>query len=258
MARIIAITNQKGGVAKTTTTHNLGVALTELGNKVLLIDCDPQANLTVSLNIKLLEVDISLADLLIKNTVMIEDAILETAVNGLDVICSNKDMAQVEEDLFKRINRENILRKKISQKIHDYYDYILLDSPPNLGIISNNILSAAQEVVIPVASEFYSLQGLAALIAQINLIKAEMNPDLRILGLLITRARRTNFSKQIADELKRFKLQIFQTQISESIKITEAPAYGKSVLEHDPKGESAKQYRALAEEITHNPSIYKK
>lgn len=249
MARIIAIINQKGGVAKTTTAHNLAVALCELKQKVLLIDGDPQANLTVGLSINLTEVTSSLADVLQKKECLLAEVIVETEVPGLDLVPATKAMIGIEEDLFKRLNRESLLQKKITDDLRQYYDFIIIDSPPNFGIISNNILVASEELIIPVASEFYSLQGLAALVEQVALIREEINPELTILGLLLTRVKRTNFSKQIAEELQGFQLPIFATKISESVKISEAPAFGKSVLEHDPKGDSSKQYRDFALEI---------
>jgi chromosome partitioning protein len=250
MAYIIALSNQKGGVAKTTTTLNLAAALAEKGRKVLLVDVDAQANLTSSCNVDSNNVSHSLADYLRLEEGNLEEIIMQTAHPLIQIVPSTLALAEVEVELVNRMRREWILKDLFSERLLAYYDYILLDSPPNLGMLVQNILVASQYVIIPVASQFFSLQGLAALLGKIELIKKKLNPELRVLGLLATRYQsRTNMSKQVYVAMQKFAYTTFNTVIHEAIKQAESPALGLNILQYAPNSESAVQYRELANEV---------
>ena len=250
MSRIIALANQKGGVAKTTTTMNLGAALAERGKNVLLLDVDPQANLTVGLGLDPSQLEYSMSTILAEDKASLTNAIYETNSDSLQIVPAEIGLASVEFNMVNRVSRETILQQAIDNQIREHYDYILLDSPPNLGMLTFNVLSAAKEVIIPVATHFYGLQGIAALLERIDIIKSKINPELSILGILATRYDpRTSLAKGILDELAAFKLPIFKTVIHEAVRLAESPAEGKSIIDYEPQSLSAKQYRDLATEV---------
>jgi chromosome partitioning protein len=250
VGRIIAFTNQKGGVAKTTTTVNLAAALAELGRKVLLIDVDPQANLTVGMGFDPSTLNTTISHILVSEDRSLAEAIYETGSDNLQVVPSDIDLADVEFNMANRFSRESILRASVTSDLTDHYDYILLDAPPNLGMLTVNVLTAAQEVIIPVATHFYSLQGLTTLLARLKLIKQKLNPSLSVTGLLATRYDpRTSLGKEVLEALPTYGLPVFNVVIHEAVRLAEAPAVGKTILEHDTKGASAQQYRALAQEL---------
>lgn len=250
MAFIISFNNQKGGVAKTTTAFNLAPALAEHGKKVLLVDADAQANLTLACNIESESLHVSLSDVLRQEEGQLESAILETRHPAIQIVPATIALAEVEVEMVNRMRREWLLKDSLSPALLDYYDYILIDSPPNLGMMVQNILVASQHVIIPVASQFFSLQGLAALLGKIELIKKKINPELAVLGLLATRYQpRTNMSRQVLEAMQQFPYPTFTTLIHEAIKQAESPALGLDIFAYAPKSEAAKHYLALAEEI---------
>jgi chromosome partitioning protein len=254
MGRIIALTNQKGGVAKTTTAVNLAAALAELERKVLLVDVDPQANLTVGMGFDPSILETTISHILVAEDRSLAEAIYETGSENLQVVPSDIDLADVEFNMANRFSREGILRTAITSDLRDHYDYILLDAPPNLGMLTVNVLTAAHEVIVPVATHFYALQGLTTLLARLKLIKQKLNPNLTVAGLLATRHDpRTSLGKEVLDALPSYELPVFGVVIHEAVRLAEAPAVGKTILAHDTKGSSAQQYRALARELDGSP-----
>lgn len=250
MSHIIALANQKGGVAKTTTTINLGAGLVALGKKVLLIDADPQANLTVGVGLDMRGLKHTMVDVMDTVVLSVADAVHLTETTDLDVVPSDIGLSEIEVGLVNAFNRERILSAALTKDITDYYDYILIDSPPNLGMLTVNVLSAAQMVIVPVSTHFYSLQGLSALIRRVEEVKRHLNPELKILGLLATRHdTRTNLGKEVVEALNDFKQPIFTTVIRESVRLAEAPAFGRTIFKHDPSGSSAAEYLDLAKEV---------
>lgn len=248
---IFATTNQKGGVGKTTTVLNLGAFLAHLGYKVLLIDIDPQANLTSGLGINLREIkdNPTIYDVLIKN-INPESAIVKSRIQNLDLLPSEIELAGAEIEMVGTFSRENILKRALDQ-VKDKYDLIFIDCPPSLGLLTINGLVTAQKVLIPVQAEYFALEGLGQLINTINLVKSSLNPTLEIGGVIITMFdTRTNLSKDVKKEIETFfDKKMFKTIIPRNIKLSEAPSHGLSIQEYDPNSNGAKSYRALAEEL---------
>lgn len=254
MARIIAFANQKGGVAKTTTTINLGAALAEKGRKVLLVDVDPQANLTIGIGLDPFKLETTITDILNEENRNLSEAIYDSSIDNLQVVPSDINLSDIEFSIIHKFSRETILRSAIKHELCEQYDYILLDAPPNLGMLTINILAAAQEVIIPVATHFYALQGLTTLLARLELIQKKINPCLKVTGILPTRHNpRTNLGKEVIDALHAFGPPVFEAIIYEAIRVAEAPAVGKTILDYQPRGISAEQHRQLAEEISQRP-----
>jgi len=237
-------------VAKTTSTINVGAALAERGYKVLLIDADPQANLTIGMGLDSASLDITLSKVLGTDEGSVAQAIFQTDQPNLQVIPSDIDLADVEFAMVNRFSRETILRSALDPQVLNHYDYILLDSPPNLGMLTINVLCAAKEVVIPVATHFFALQGLTTLLNRLRFIQGKLNPELKVLGLLATRHdARTLLGQQVIDRLPGYGLPVFKTVIAEAVRLAEAPAKGQTILEYQPQASSAEQYRALAQEM---------
>ena len=246
LARIIAFANQKGGVAKTTTTLNLGVAFQELGHRVLAVDLDPQGNLTMSLGLNPDLVRPSMYDVLV-NGVAIQRVIHE---RELDVAVSSIDLAAAEIALSSLIGRERVLSKAL-MPIGDRYDYIFIDTPPSLGLLTVNALTAAHAVIIPVQCEYLSLRGLAQLERTLELVRENLNPEVHIAGIVPTMYDgRTVHGREAVEVLRSsFGDLVFKTTIGKTIKFAEAPVKGESVLKYAPDSRAAEAYRQLAREV---------
>ncbi len=248
MGKVVSIANQKGGVGKTTTAVNLSTILAKKGNKVLMIDADPQGNATSGLGINK-DVNFSVYDVIV-NDVEIENTVQQTMVKNLDVCPSNINLAGAEVELVSMISREHRLKEKIdSQK--DKYDYIIIDCPPSLGLITLNAFTASDSVLIPVQCEYYALEGLGQLINTINLVKKHLNKELMVEGALLTMFDiRTNLSNQVVKEVnKYFENKVYKTVIPRNVKLSEAPSYGMPISVYDPKSKGAKSYEKFVKEF---------
>ena len=249
MPRIIAVVNQKGGVGKTTTTINLAAALTLKGKKVLLIDMDPQGNAATGLGIPRASREITIYDVLVDGAAL-SDATLETSAPGLKLIPSHVDLAGAELEIGDRAGRTTILRDAINE-VSSQYDYVLIDCPPSLNLLTVNALSASRSVLVPLQCEFFALEGLSQLLQTIEMAKARINPDLVIDGVMLTMYDpRNRLSAQVAaDVRKHLGRAVFQTIIPRNVRIAEAPSFGKPVLMYDPHCTGSKAYKALATEM---------
>jgi len=249
MPKIIAICNQKGGTGKTTTSVNLSAFLAVEGKRVLLIDADPQGNSTSGLGIDKNALDKSLYHVLLNHADM-RDVLQKTAFDNLKVIPSNIDLIGAEVELIEEPDREKRL-KQAFEKIANDFDYCIIDCPPSLGILTLNALVAATSVLIPVQCEYYALEGLGQLTKTINLIKENLNPGLAVEGVLLTMADfRTNLTTEVINETRNFfKDRVFETIIPRSIRLSEAPGFGKSIFQYDKNSIGAQKYSALAKEL---------
>jgi chromosome partitioning protein len=246
MTHVIAFANQKGGVAKTTSTVNLGAALRERGLRVLAVDMDPQGNLTMSQGIDTESLAKSMYDVLV-HRVPIDEVIYE---RELDVAASTIDLAGAEMALAQMIGRERALQRALDP-VKERYDYVLIDTPPSLGLLTINALTASEGVIVPVQCEYLSLRGLLQLERTLEMIRENLNPDVRIKGILPTLFdARTHHGKESIEVLREnFGSLVFDTVVRKTIKFAEAPVIGSSVLKYDPKGRGAEAYRALAREV---------
>lgn len=248
MSKVIAIANQKGGVGKTTTAVNVSALLAKKGKKVILIDGDPQGNATSGLGIDK-NVEYSLYDVLI-DEVDITQTLQDTCVKTLKLCPSNVDLAGAEAELVNLMSREQRLKEKLDE-IKDDYDYILIDCPPSLGLVTLNIFTASDSVLIPVQCEYYALEGLGQLINTINLVKKHLNKNLAIEGAVLTMYdMRTNLSNQVVREVKRyFDDKVYKTVIPRNVKLSEAPSFGMPISLYDPNSKGARCYEKLTREI---------
>jgi chromosome partitioning protein len=252
LAKVIAIANQKGGVGKTTTAINLAGSLAEQGYRVLCVDMDPQANLTVGLGINLRNVEQSMAEALIDSDVPLESVIVATQTAGVDVAPSTIDLSATENVLFSAIGREQALSEVLASSAVDDYDYILIDCPPTLGLLTLNALVAADGVIIPVQTQYYALKGFTALLHVINQIRTKgLNPRLRVLGLLPTfYDGRTLLGRDMLQELRDLgDHHIFENMIKQTVRLGEAPLVGRPVTSYASNTEAARAYRGLAREV---------
>ena len=251
MGKIISVANQKGGVGKTTTTVNLSTILAKKGKKVLLIDTDPQGNATSGVGVEK-TVSFSVYDVLVDD-VEIENTLQLTEMKNLEVCPSNINVAGAEVQLVSKENREYKLKEKI-QKIKDDYDYIIIDCPPSLGLVTLNAFTASDSVLIPIQCEYYALEGLGHLINRFNLVKNHLNKELVIEGALLTMYdARTNLSNQVVKEVKRyFENKVYKTVIPRNVRLSEAPSYGMPITVYDPRSKGAKAYEKFAKELLKN------
>lgn len=251
MGKVIAVANQKGGVGKTTTTVNLSTILAKKGKKVLLIDTDPQGNATSGLGISK-EVELSVYDILVGETEF-DETIQESAVKNLKVCPSNISLAGAEVQLVSMMSREQRLKTKLDL-VKDRYDYILIDCPPSLGLVTLNAFTASDSVLIPVQCEYFALEGLGQLLNTVNLVKKHLNKDLEIEGALLTMYdARTNLSNQVVKEVKKyFEDKVYKTVIPRNVRLSEAPSYGMPITIYDPRSKGAKAYEKFAKEFLKN------
>lgn len=257
MGRIIAIANQKGGVGKTTTSINLSACLAEAGKKVLTIDIDPQGNTTSGLGVDKNSLDNTVYQVVIDEC-GIEDAIVKKVYDNLDLVPSNVNLAGAEIDLIGIEEREYILRNQI-EKVKDQYDFILIDCPPSLTMLTVNAMTAADTVLVPIQCEYYALEGLSQLIHSIKLVKKKLNPSLEIEGVVFTMYdARTNLSLQVVENVKEnLNQSVYKTIIPRNVRLAEAPSHGLPINVYEPKSAGAESYRMLAEEVINNSEYQK-
>lgn len=247
--RILAIINQKGGVGKSTTAVNLAAALGEKNKEVLLVDLDPQGNATSGYGIDKRELDTCVYNVLLDDT-PVEDVILANVAKGVDILPSTINLAGAEVELVNEMARENRLKNSLGS-LRGFYDYILIDCPPSLGLLTINALVAADKLIVPIQCEFYALEGVTKLLDSMKRVKTMLNPSLEIYGIVLTMYdSRTNLARQVVDEVRSyFGSATFNTVIPRSVKLSEAPSYGQSIIEYAPDNKGAQCYRDLAQEV---------
>lgn len=249
MSRVITVFNQKGGVGKTTSVINLAAALGKMKKNILVVDIDPQGNATSGLGIDKNSLKNSIYDALINNVSM-KQIVQKTSAENVDIIPSNVNLAGAEIELIQKEERELSLKHSL-EDIKDDYDFIFIDCPPSLGLLSLNGLSASDSVLIPIQCEYYALEGVSQLVETIMLVKKSLNPNLEIEGIILSMFDgRTNLSIQVVEEVKKyFKGKVYTSIIPRNVRLAEAPSYGISVLDYDPKSKGAEAYTELAEEF---------
>jgi len=249
MTNVISIVNQKGGVGKTTTTVNLSAYLAQHGEKVLVIDLDPQGNATSGYGFDKSALETSVYDLLVNDT-PIKEVIQSTNRENIDMCPTNINLAGAEVELVSAMSRETILKRAVDT-ISENYDFILIDCPPSLGLLTLNALVASTDVIVPIQGEYYALEGLTQLIDTINLVRKHLNPTIGIFGVVITMFDgRTQLTRQVTEEVRKyFGEKVFNTVIPRNIRLAEAPSYGKTIVEYDPKSRGGHAYNDLAIEV---------
>lgn len=247
--KIIAFCNQKGGVGKTTSTVNVAASLGKLGYKTLLVDMDPQGNAGSGLGLNKYYIEKSIYHALIGQNPL-NEVIRKTDYDNLYVVPSNRDLAGAEIELTQAFSRENKLKNALNS-VQDEYDYCLIDCPPSLNLLTINALTAAEDIVIPVQTEYYALEGISELLHTIGLVKENLNPDLRIAGIILTMYdSRNNLANQVADEVRSyFKEKVFDYVVPRNVRLSECPSHGKPIYEYDPKSRGAEAYFKLAESL---------
>jgi chromosome partitioning protein len=247
--RIIAIANQKGGVGKTTTTINLGAAIAESGKKVLIIDLDPQSNTTTGLGVSTKDLNSSIYQVIIEENTASE-TIINVGIKNLYLLPSSLELAGAEIELVTAFSREQRLTRALDEVVSDY-DFIIIDCPPALGLLTVNALCFANEVIVPIQCEYYALEGLGQLVGNVDLVKANLNPDLEISKIvLVMYDSRTKISKQVADEVREyFGERVCNQIIPRSVRLSEAPSYGQPITVFDPTSRGSVAYKELAREV---------
>ncbi len=249
MVKVIAIANQKGGVGKTTTSVNLSACLAELGKKVLLVDLDPQGNSTSGLGFNKTGIKHCVYDTLVSD-VPAESIRLKTQIDNLDLLPATIQLAGAEIELVPIMSRETKLKRSLDKIKYDY-DFVLIDCPPSLGLLTINSLTAANSVLVPIQCEFYALEGLSQLMKTVSLVQKNLNPALTLEGVVLTMFdARTNLSIQVVDEVKNhFRHKVYQTIIPRNVRLSEAPSHGMPVIKYDPKSKGTEVYFELAKEV---------
>ncbi len=249
MTHVISIVNQKGGVGKTTTSVNLSAFLAIRGKKVLVVDLDPQGNATSGFGYDKGELENSIYDVLV-NDAPLEQVIQSTQRKNLDICPTNINLAGAEVELVSAMSRETILKRAI-ETVKESYDYVLIDCPPSLGLLTINALAASSGVIVPIQGEYYALEGLTQLVDTINLVKKHLNPDIGIYGVVITMFDgRTQLTRQVVEEVRKyFGDKVFNTVIPRNIRLAEAPSHGKTIAEYDAKSRGGVAYQELANEV---------
>ena len=254
LPRVIALANQKGGVGKTTTAVNLGACLAELGYRTLIVDLDPQGNASTGLGIDPRSIETSMYDVLLHSTPL-DDMIEASSVRNLFVAPANLDLAGAEIELVPAFSRETRLREAIDG-VRDQFDYVLIDCPPSLGLLTVNGLAAAREVMVPIQCEYYALEGLGQLLRNVDLVQKRLNPDLELSGIiLVMYDARTKLSDQVANEVREhFGEVVFRQMVPRTVRLSEAPSFGQPIIAFDPSSRGAIAYRELAKEVSGGPA----
>ena len=254
VARVIAIANQKGGVGKSTTAVSLGAALADIGFRVLVVDLDPQGNASTGLGIRHEAREISVYDVIVSEA-PVSDAIVPTPVQRLAAVPSTIDLAGAEIELVSQFSRETRLKRALEAVREGSFDFILLDCPPSLGLLTINALTAAEELIVPIQCEYYALEGLGQLLRNVSLVQQNINPGLRVSGIVMTMFDpRTKLSEQVVDEVKRyFGDLVYDAIIPRTVRLSEAPGYGQPITEYDPRSKGATSYRELGREVALRP-----
>ncbi|MDD4657500.1 MAG: AAA family ATPase [Eubacteriales bacterium] len=252
MGKVIAIANQKGGVGKTTTAINLGAGLASKGKRVLLVDIDPQGNTTSGVGVRKPSVKRCMYDVLVSG-IPLETVILPTEVDNLWIAPASIQLAGAEIELVPSMSREEKLRQHM-QTIRNQYDYVLIDCPPSLGLLTVNALTAADSILVPIQCEYYALEGLSQLVNTIKLVQRHLNKSLQLEGALLTMYDpRTNLAAQVVSEVRAyFGNQVYETIIPRNVRLSEAPSHGQTILDYDPRSKGAETYMQLTEEVLKN------